>query len=690
MLEPTNSIHNSRETEWLYYRRPSFNVQVASGLLTTITLIALTTLFGLHPYLSNITANLPVFISLSSGACCSFIIFILSSCMNYYACRKQKFDQEDEQFIADLDDFKVQALRDLENPTEKPQKVLTQPSLANQEHVEKEQKLRKALLNELLENYKNSNRKDLENEKPTLETIINELSSLLHPVSTSPCNPIALKEDPVSYLKTVLIQPIFKATRLAVLTLLIGDCLKVKGDIVEAYKQLDDVFKNLEQLTNSQLDNPKLFVGEFLRYFGKGKKTKDAHLRRAIAAFNSGDPEIYKEIRKEYEGWSRGVQFGEVLHDLKHLGTAELMKQFPTLLEKHFCLSDEKLKSIGSEILRYIFNLTSSNQKVLDELNNLKQKALHVKHPFAIIADVEHFIRSVFDQANVEEQQLKDWNTQILTHVFTVQFRDGVCRALGTLAYNFEIFYQMITEKDNNAILILLDQTFLLAESNEAIKKTELQKSVYKLQSEINLKKKEEDRVAFLILDNSDSRSLETLKENEEIFMWCLKDPPSPKLNKAEHKKITEIETECGVRLIPVPIFIPNHPLKIFKEHESLIRFGSNAVKYLLPIVKRLILPKIHARLPKMSTEEIACFDHLFHETLTVFFSPIQHAVIHKTDLTPVFEKVVQAHGKQLANQMQALIADKDVDFEKISQTWTEELHAISRSFLKEIFNVEI
>ena len=83
---------------------------------------------------------------------------------------------------------------------------------------------------------------------------------------------VKLEEQPVEYIKQVIIHPLLKAFKEAVDGVVVADCVKTaSGGIKEKVEKVKWAFKEGEELFDLFLDSQQIYVSELLRFLAQGK-----------------------------------------------------------------------------------------------------------------------------------------------------------------------------------------------------------------------------------------------------------------------------------------------------------------------------------------------------------------------------------------------------------------------------------
>jgi membrane protein implicated in regulation of membrane protease activity/uncharacterized protein YifE (UPF0438 family) len=526
-------------------------------------------------------------------------------------------------------------------------------------------------------------KRDTENTK-TLETLKDS------PVDTHIEVTTTLEENPIEYMKQVIIQPLLRAFKGALRSMVVADCIITSSAVEKKLEEVECAFEEGEQLISEFLDSPQIYVLELLRCFGPGKKPMSVALRRMIAAYNAGAPERKQEVIDEFKAIASGHNLKEVIIALKEQESQALMRTLPDLLENHFSLANQPLKELGNIILKHIFEKTRDNSNVLNALKQLK-KCKAEKFP----KELENFIKLVLEEAKITNEQYRSWNKELTTRMLQTSFKRTVCNVLSMIARNVRILKLMFDEnKEKKEIFITLDETFLLSESNDCIasEKKSFQKELYHVQSDLNFLRREDDRYALVALKAGDMRPYGQLIREEEIIRFCFGARKSEMdkeeleaLEKINQSKIIQALNKMHhVRLVTVPISITNHPFKDFKEHEELIQVGAWLLKPFLP---RLVKPKLMQILPKMEGDRLARFEKLFGTIINLMIDPVYDGAIGDTDFRPVFENVFTTKGEELAEAIEGLLREPDLNFERIRDVWAAAVSGVAEEFIRQVNN---
>jgi len=495
---------------------------------------------------------------------------------------------------------------------------------------------------------------------------------------------VNLEQQPIEYIKQVVVLPIVRAFHAGIKGLVIANSVTMSEEFTSKVKSIDTAFEDAEQLFNDFVNNPQIYIAELLRFFGPEKKPLTIALRRWIAAYNSGKPEMIQMVSDEYHAAASAHDYKAISQALKTQSNEALMANLPILLENHFALANVKLKELAINIMHQIFQDTRTNTKVLQALTQLKKKADSSALPIAM----EHFLKLVQEEAHISNEQYMMWQEDLTRRMLQTTFKRTVCNALSVLARNIRLLGFMFDQKKTQTELFgRLDETFLLSESDDCITKFALQKDLYHILNLFNSSRtNEEHKYTLVALPEGDTRSYEELIEQEEIFKICF---ASKKADFAVLEKINQsteivaLNRKHQVRIVAVPVTINDHPFKKFKRHETAIRIFAPLLKKVLPPI---IKPKMKQLLPKMSGNNKARYDRFVETLIDTMLSPVFNGAIAFTDFRPIFEKVISTKGEVLAEKIEALLRSppEELNFEKIRDAWTEAVRGVADEFVSE------
>ena len=513
-------------------------------------------------------------------------------------------------------------------------------------------------------------------------------------VSLQPATPIALEatttitESPIDYVKQAIIQPLLKAFNDAIKHVIAADCVTTDKSIGTKIEEINSCFQTGAEICNHFLDDQQIYVSELLRSFGPGKSIKaSVALRRLIAACNSGDLEKLAEVEAEYNRVMQANDFSEIAEALSSQPPATLMQTLPELLERRFALSDETLKAMGRNILTHIFAQARAKPDVLSALETLKAKA-DSDH---LAKEVEKFVKLVLVEAAISPEKYKEWNDELIKYMLDTTFKKSLCDFLRLAALNIRMLKVLFNKKlEQKKLFIQLDETFLLSESWDCVKQEELQNEIFHLQSEINYDRKEANRIAFIALPLD--TGVQGSKKQEGVMELCLQANQNSRkdLDKfTNSERVIELGHKHGVSLVAIPVSISDHPFKAFKKKERWIRFGGaiatslpeSLLQKLTAFILDLVEPKLMELLPQMDEKEQEDFKALLKNLLSLLIYPIYDGAIGNTAFRQPFEEVITTKGEDLADQIDKLLLDEEITFEKMRDAWTGAVHEVALKF---------
>lgn len=492
---------------------------------------------------------------------------------------------------------------------------------------------------------------------------------------------VTLEEKPIEYLKQVLVQPIVNAFQGAVKGTIVADCATTAKDRGDKLARTERAVREMEALLLEFFDNPKTYVSELLRCYGPGKKNITIVMRRMITAHNAGNDKILKDVLDEFQAICCGCDFSDVEKALKKESNENLMRQLPALLENHFCVANPPLKELGRTILDAIFEKARTQPKALQALEQLKKKVSYK----GFADEVEKFLNIILDEAQVSKELYEQWSQQVIKRLVNTTLKKTICGALGTMARNMRLLSLMLDkQKEKKELFTSIDKTFLLSESEDCIvQRRELQEDLFELQNVLNYDRSDKKRIAFIALPEENTQGYDVLKKTGIYKLFFDANPCDfkelEKINKSP--EVVALSKKHHVRLVALPVTINDHPFKIVKNYEGTIRVAAALLK---PFAPRLIKPYLLNMLPRMDATLSKRFEALFGEFLNLLIDPIYDGAIAETKFAPGFKRVITTKGEELANAIDGLLQDKEVNFEKIRDVWTKAVRGVAEEFLKE------
>lgn len=509
-----------------------------------------------------------------------------------------------------------------------------------------------------------------------------------------------LQANPVDYLKQVLVQPLLRELQGAIQAMVVSDA-QTNADVEKIEKvprEVATVFANLESLFIGMLEKPEIYVKELLELFVKAKASKKTiALRRLVSAYNSGDLALLKKESENYNALLKGFDFSKIVQSLSNQEkTAEqLFSEMPSILEEHFCKTDAFLKQKGREILDKLFLMTKNDQKVQKAfvalINQSKTPSVQ-NNPTKIVKNLEAFVELVQKQANVPIEQYAEWNKALLTYVLDTLFKDTVCNFLGMVARTIRILKLLFKKGDTQNRCIALDETFLLSESGEYIKKIDLQTDMFRVQSAINYSRDSEKRIALIALEGNYSKDYETLAKEIEVVDLCFRSNKHDlkdleKINAS--KEVQALQKTHKIRIIALPVTLSDHMFKSPIKYEDWLSGGAPLLKYapsfILDGILYLIKNKAIENLPEMNETQQKKFGSMIKSLFDLMLDPILDGAIRvKSDFREPFEHAITTKGEALAKELEDLISNKkQLTFEQIRDAWADAMHGLAEEFNK-------
>lgn len=620
---------------WGLYQKAGFKGQIASSLVVLISAVAFTIIATASPDAISLPGNFPIFATLVGVGSAGLITFIISSVIHYLGNREIKED---------------------------------------------------------------------------LLVLAERAKTVEEAPKTTPSN--------ISHILTVLVNPLIDSFRDA-----FGSIVDLHGakkgiqatDRETTLKKVNDTFTSFKTLMGKIANDHQLLITELLRYFGRGRISKTYALRRYVVAQNSGDQEIIQEAKEHYEAICRGHNLEKLHNALKSTPTATLMNSLPTLLSQHFSFPDEELKTIGVEVLREMFTRTQNNSKVRTALESLKKR----NYSSTFVKEVEDFIMLVQQEAKLTQRDYAAWSTHLVDHYLEHHFKKFICRILNLIASNVSLLKHLfksgnqetneakplnakeIEEKRQKEILqiiINLNQTDLFSDSNDCISDFVLQDNLFALQSEMNIGRDREARIAFIVLPEDDKRDIDTLIQEIDVIKQCFENNKYvTQLTEEERVRVSAFNQEHHVKLVAVPLSIPDHVFKFFIDWDTYIRSFANAVeavatKPLKWVLKTFIKPEILSIFPKLCPADNKELEKIFDTLIDLFVSPLLAGAMHVLPKEPdqqsfvyLFQTIITTQGASLNLAINKLITQghEKITFEKIAKVSTTAVKALSTDFKK-------
>lgn len=546
-------------------------------------------------------------------------------------------------------------------------------------------------------------------------------------------------EDSIQHVKTILLEPIMDAVGKGMRALIEAHS-RVNGskDNPQLEAGVNGAVGKLKTFLVGMLEDPNVIIKETLSYCGNGggKRNTDVTYRRWVTAFNSGDQQLEERMRQDHIACCKGNDFTDIKEIFEsNCSDKEIMQRLPSLLLKHFSLTDEVLYGKAKEILEKNFSAVEEKPEALEDLAQLRKKASNlstllkkldpelsrlkkqISSPKVdklladlrekasvgmqqFIAEVQDFVTTnVFAQAKVGQAQLKAWHLSLSAHMLTEQtvFTQLICVFLATIASHSEIIGPMLNkEMPNEAFFSLLDNIFLTSESSDCIKQESDHSDLIRLQCSINKNKSPEATVALIKIpiDNPTVSYVE-LGQQFPIVQYGLKRDWGQKKLEAinSQEDVLALGKELGCRVIAIPCKFLDHPVQKIREEEQKWLGGwfggakqwafGGAAKF-APIrnfLLNLAKPGLHKVLPKMDAQLLGVFDEVVTELADLMTAPILDGAILDKPFRAEFKEVMSTEGVQFATLLKDVINEETISFEAIRDAMVGALTGMQEAF---------
>lgn len=673
-----------------------FHGMAASGIVTVISAVALAIILTTNPTAAGSFSQIAAFGTVGGG---SLIIFVVCSALACHACRKMKERREEEH----LENERLRQEHERQ-PLELGEQHTASPTQQPVEPLHSVEPPPPDLLPPV-----EAPRTMKGQPPPELLTGQVEGNHLVAELNEAVVEASQAEGQTIEKLKREIIPPLMDAFRDAVSELLRAHAAITDGAPPDP-RAINDLFVEAKSLIMLNLEKPELYLTELLRCFGRGKNKPSVGLRRLIAAHNSGNPDKFEEVRRQYAAIERGHN----LHDVAALfrsrtGNSQILDQLPQLMEGHFSLDDVELQGVGRELLDAIFGRLKNNRTIDNALTALRKKAPREGCTKSEMEDftkeVEKFMKLAFTEAHIPHGELEEMSDRLVEVWIERQLMQNMKKLLGMVARNIRLLPSMFADSvDTRVLFPQIDETFLLSESGDCLGETEeMQKQLIRLQSTINYDRKPENRVAFLVLDEGDTRSYEVLRRENEVVRMCL-DANSGNYNLRELERIgkrsdvQDLGRQLQKRILVVPVSITNHP---FKDIRNKLNWVPNwAIRGLYGIfsgfIPGLVKPGLAEMLPALEPREQERFDRFVDAMLNLLMQPIYDGSINnsspfrkqtvrgregKVERRP-FEEVIARQGNALAINLENLVNQKEpITFEQIRDVWVESVGNVAEGF---------
>lgn len=634
-----------RPTHQYLLHDTSRRAQIASGILLAVSVIAIGIIGALHPQIGSVVFEVSV-LGVVGGA--GLITFVIASCALCRANRKEKEAQEQAKVLENLKLLEEGApetdrsyLEDTDNLGDAPDDaIVDEPD-------------------------------SLSSETPTssTQTPSKKKSSA---AAGFPAN------DFIKKISTEILPPILEALREGIIALINADARISGKDAKNAALAAGAAIRAARGFIERQISKPELHIAELLSNFGRGKVSLDKALICVFAAHNSQNVQKYEEAVRYYNIIASGNNFSDIQQALnaRDVDLDALYSQFPQMLENHFCLDNEPLKSLGMEVLNRIFagTPTKNVRKALTALRNRKKD---------FVEETEKFIQLVFKEARLDSKTLVEFNNRLIEHSLETQMMKSIRYILMLVSQNMRSLKQMLGTADKATLYPALNQTLLLSISHEYILNPELQKELMALQCNINASLKENQRFYFLIFSSREEAA------RDRRFADLPKAEPS--VYKKQAAAVREFEHTHHVVLVPVKIALADHPMKDFKEWEGTLSTLGGALNFfgaldgildkLKNYLKDNTLSQVAEVLPNFSAQELEELKTLFDALITPLLGPIYNGAIGNTSFRQPFREVISRQGDMLANELEQLANDPGLSFETLRDTGCRAIAELAEQF---------
>lgn len=616
-----NPIERLQNVEWDLYQRASFKGQVASGVLTLITVVATAIILGLNPNISYITGNYPTWIALGSFGGTTLILFAVFSCLHQKGKRQALQRAENERQQA----RQAEKLRKAQTET-----PLAEPTVS----VEKDPI---GHLDQVL-----------------IQPILNEFRGALEAVISADCR---------------------KMNR---------DGSEVEDKVKNAFNNCQELFTHFLQNKYIYVSELLRYFGpgkttksvalrRLIAAYNSGDAEKLQGVRaeyEAIARAND-----FTEIAKALSDRSKTnaelmQELPNLLADLFSLPDAHLKEFGVKVLNRVFIPPTTLTVAVNKE-LNTLRSLTTQPKKFAKQLEKLIKAALEEAH----IPD------ETYDEWN---QELITYMLNTTFKGIIFGFLGSVARNVRILKLMFKKMGDGSGEIPKKDLFLQLDKAFLEAESRDCITNEALQRDLFHLQSEINFGRKDETRkVALIALPEGDNRTFEQLEQDEVLSLFFAANEHSrEELKKITQTYRNQLLKTHHVRLVAVPVAISDHPFKKFKDYEGTVKFAAFLLKGFFPyIADTFVKPRAEASMPKMDGEDQKKFDEFFKVIVNLLVDPIYDGAIGDTKFTRDFQRIITNEGEELAKSLDQLLLQEEISFEEIRDVWTRSVRDVARKF---------
>lgn len=618
------------------YREPAVRILTGSGLLLLVSAAAFAILFSQNPAILSNLKTLSAF-SATAGICLSS--FALGSCLLAISYRKktppvEQTAKQNEQQVKYIDITSKELKEPPKATVLQKEPEVPPPAIQRQPAAE----------------------------PPKTQERIAEGPQVITEQQ-------ALERAPINYLTQTIFPPLFDAFEKTLIALINANNRVMKTEDPSIDQKVQETRRNLETLFQSLIRKPELYVKQLLSFFGKGKTSHSICTRRLIAAVNSQNEDKMKEAKAEYDAMIAGHSlYGALLKTFQSTKTsAEILQSLPGLLEKHFCLPDEALKSLGMLILKEIFKDADRNPKLVAELDTLRKHAGNKK--FENLADA--FLLKVLDLSS-QSNQLAQWQNDLMQYILKNLVKKNINVILGMFAKVIVLLPTLLERSfDKKTLFPKIDETSLLSESTDLIEDDSIQSKLIHLQCQINHERKQP--VALIVAS-----------ELAKAYLPAFKELASKDLESIR-KKFEEQLKELNVNVEIVPIKISMHPFKMIKEKTPVsdiaLKFVAQLANLFDGLIKKLAKSKIDEMLPPLEVGEKQTFDSIYNTLFTLLFPSIVNGAIGLTKFRPLFEGIITSQGKEIAATLSELQKNQDLQFIYIQKKAVEALDKFTQAF---------